>query len=118
MFSRYSVVILALAFLVPSSTAAQMITDGQSLKKRCDTVQIFMPTSGVGCRGYIGAIIDVMIDENAIYGYRACPPQSKKREDLILAIRSWMEKHPKSLELKAANAAAQALAETFPCTTQ
>lgn len=101
---RCGLVILALVLLVPSGAAAQLITDGASLKKRCDTVQILMPSSGVGCRGYIGAVIDVLADGNVLYEYRACPPLNEKREKLILAVRSWMDRHPESLDQSAAAA--------------
>lgn len=88
MLKRYAYIIAALVFLFPTTAAAQVITDGESLRKRCGTFQIIMPSSGLGCRGYIGAVIDILADGNAVYEYRACPPHDEEREALIMAVKA------------------------------
>jgi hypothetical protein len=115
MLKRYAYIIAALVFLFPTTAAAQVITDGESLRKRCGTFQIIMPSSGLGCRGYIGAVLDIMADGNAVYEYRACPPHDEEREALIIAVKSWLDRHPNSLNRRASAVTAQALAETYPC---
>ncbi len=116
MKARLTLVMLAMAALLPMAAVAQTIGDGHSLKKRCATVQWTSPSAGLGCRGYIGAVLDVLADGNALYGRRACPPSNTKREAAIKAVRDWLERHPDLLVNKASVVTVRALAETYPCT--
>ena len=106
---------LAMAVLLPSAAAAQAITDGRSLKQRCATVQWTSPSAGLACRGYIGAVLDILADGNEVYGRRACPPPGTKREVVTKAVRDWLERHPNFLQEKASAVTARALAEAYPC---
>ncbi len=107
--------ILTMAVLLPAAAAAQAVTDGQSLKQRCATVQWTSPSAGLTCRGYIGAVVDILDDGNQVYGRRACPPPGIKREAVIKAVRDWLGRHPNLLQEKASVVTAQALAEAYPC---
>jgi hypothetical protein len=73
---------------------AQPISDGRTLKERCATFQFTNPSAGLGCRGYVGAVIDILAAGNTIEGYRACPPKDATREDLLRSVKSWLSEHP------------------------
>ncbi len=112
---KLSLATLAIAVVLPSATMAQVVTDGQSLKQRCATVQWTSPSAGLVCRGYIGAVADILADGNKVYGRRACPPSGAKREALIKGVRDWLGRHPDLLQQRASAVTAQALAEAYPC---
>jgi len=115
---KYGFVIAGFAVLLPAAAAGQVITDGESLRQRCATVQLTMPLAGLGCRGYIGAVVDILVDGNTVYDHRACPPPGENREILIKVVKAWLDRHPEALKQKASVATAQALAEAYPCATQ
>ena len=107
-----------LALTLPQGAAAQTITTGQSLKDRCATVQLTSPMAGLGCRGYIGAVADILDDGHAVYGYRACTPPGTAREEQVRAVKSWLERHPDDLPLKASRLVAKALSDRYPCSAE
>ena len=115
MNTRLPLATIAMATLLPAIAAAQTITDGQSLKQRCATVQWTSPSAGLACRGYIGAVLDILADRNEAYGQRACLPPDAKRESVIKAVRNWLERHPELLGQKASVVTVEALAEAYPC---
>lgn len=104
-----------LVVTLPQGATAQTITTGQSLKDRCATVQLTTPMAGLGCRGYIGAVADILADGHVVYGYRACLPPKAAREELIRTVKSWLDRHPDDLRLKASRIVARALSERYPC---
>ncbi|MDH3594611.1 MAG: Rap1a/Tai family immunity protein [Rhodospirillales bacterium] len=112
---RFPLATLVIAVMLPSAVAAQVVTDGKSLRQRCATVQWTSPSAGLACRGYIGAVADILTDGNKVYGQRACPPPGAKREALVKAVRDWLGRHPDLLQQKASVVTAQALAEMYPC---
>ena len=71
--------------------------------------------AGLHCRGYIGAIVDIMADGHEVAGFRACPPQPRTREKIIKAVKAWLETHKSELGVNAYVVSARALAEAFPC---
>ncbi len=107
--------IIVWLLLVPVGAGAQSITDSETLRQRCATVQLVNPSAGLGCRGYIGAISDVLAAGNAINDHRACPPPSVKREELVGIVRSWLQRHPEALPSPAFVSITHALAEAFIC---
>ena len=107
--------VVALAMFAPAATWAQTIVDGQTLKARCATIQLANPSGGLACRGYVGAIADVLAEGNPIGEFRACPPAGATREALVKVVKSWLERHPDLLKSKAHILCARALAEEFPC---
>ena len=115
---RYTIAIAGALPLVPATSSAQLIHDGASLKKRCETFQLFMPSSGLGCRAYVGAIVDVLADGNSINGYRGCPPANEKREKILAALKSWFQENDELGERRASAVTAQALSEIYPCEAQ
>ncbi len=115
MNTRLHLATIAMATLLPAIASAQTITDGRSLKQRCATVQWTSPSAGLACRGYIGAVLDILADGNELYGRRACSPPDAKPEDVIKAVRDWLERHPERLEQKASVVTVQALAQTYSC---
>lgn len=112
---RHGALIAGVLALVSVTAHAQIVTDGNSLKQRCATVQIAAPTAGLGCRGYIGAVADVMADGNAIYEHRACLPAAVKREAVVKTVKVWLANHKKDLHRRASALIAEALAEAYPC---
>ena len=105
----------SLVLVSVTSAQAQVVTDGRSLKERCATLQIAAPALGLGCRSYIGAVVDVMADGNAIYDRRACLPAKAKREAVVKSVKIWLENHKEDLRRRASALIAQALAEVYPC---
>ncbi len=115
---KRAALIAVLVSSISGSAAGQAITTGQTLKERCATVQLTAPSAGLVCRGYIGAVVDILADGNTVNGYRACPPSTDRREDLVKAVKAWLDKHPEALPVKASQAVAEALAKSFPCPIQ
>ena len=110
--------LFALAFLassLPGIAAAQTITSGQTLRERCASVQLISPSAGLHCRGYIGAVADILAGGNTIDGYRACPPADLRREDLVGSVRSWLDQHQEHLQSPAFRLTAKAVSERYPC---
>ena len=103
------------ATIVPQSASAQAIGNGRDLKERCATFQLANPSAGLGCRGYIGAVADILAAGNTIESYRACPPSDAKREDLVRSVKAWLDRQPGLLQLEAFRLVAQALSEHHPC---
>jgi hypothetical protein len=99
----------------PTVAKAQAITDAASLLKRCGAIQLTNPSAGLGCRGYIGAVADVLAAGNTIDALRACPPRTIKRENLVRTVITWLQKNPNALPFPAYLAVTRALAATFPC---
>jgi hypothetical protein len=104
--------------LAPAVVKAQAITDGESHLKRCLTIQLTNPSAGLGCRGYIGAVAVVLAAGNAIDGFRACPPRTINREELIRTVKTWLQKNPTARSFPAFGSVSRALAEIFPCRDQ
>lgn len=115
MLWRNRLIIVSLLVLLPITSRSQVVTDGASLKKRCASLQLTMPSAGLGCRGYIGAVADILADGNSIYNYRACPPAGKKREALVKTVKNWLASHSGELRQRASAVIAQSLAEAYPC---
>ncbi len=101
--------------LAPLAAHSQVITDGKSLKQRCASFQITVPSAGLGCRAYIRAVVDIMADENSIYEHRACPPPNVKRETMVKTVKIWLDKSNRDLRRRASALIAQALGEAYPC---
>ncbi len=109
---------VGLAFYAPAGASAQTITTGQSLKERCAAFQLTNPSAGLACRGYIGAVADILSEGNAIDGHRACLPATVRREDLVRQVIAWLDRHPELLRAKAHRLTAEALSERYPCPSQ
>jgi hypothetical protein len=118
MLKKCCFVIAAFLLFIPTAALPQVITNGESLKQRCATFQLTMPSAGLGCRGYIGAVADILADGNTIYDHRACSPPNEKRETLIKIVKIWLDNHQETLDQRASTITAQALAEAYPCATQ
>lgn len=103
--------VIGLAFPV----RAQTITDGRSLEDRCAFLQISNPAAGLQCRGYIGAIADIMAAGDLVAGRRACIAAPTKRESLVNAVKEWLRRHPEERSKNAFSLVASALAEAYPC---
>ena len=58
-----------LELLSPATASAQIITDGEVLKKRCASFQLLNSSAGLACRGYIGAVADIMSDVSDVSAY-------------------------------------------------
>jgi len=107
--------IVGLAMFAPAVSGAQTIVDGRTLKARCATIQLTNPSGGLACRGYVGAVADILSDGNRVNGYRACLPDGVTRGDLVKVVRGWLDGHPDLLRSKAHLLSAQALSERYPC---
>ena len=78
-------------------------------------MQLTAPSAGLACRGYIGAVADILEAGNRIEDYRACPPSNVNREQIVRSVKSWLDRHPDLLRLPAYHAVAEALSEHYPC---
>ena len=103
------------ALSLSNGASAQSISDGRTLSDRCASFQLTNPAAGLGCRGYIGAVADILAAGNSIDSYRACPPAEIGREKLVKTVTSWLDMHQGSLSSPAFNLVAQAIAESYPC---
>ncbi len=112
---RNWIFVVGLLVLLPTGAQSQIVTDGVSLKQRCASIQLSLPTAGLGCRGYIAAVADILRDGNTIYNYRACPPPSVKREAMVKTVKVWLTSHPGDLRQRASVLVARALSESYPC---
>ena len=117
MARRPKVAVAAFAALLGFSgpVSAQTITDGNSLLQRCSVLHVVNPMAGLHCRGYIGAIVDIMADGHEVAGFRACPTHPREREKIIKAVKAWLETHKSELGVNAYVVSARALAEAYPC---
>ena len=93
----------------------QTITDGYSLKARCASIQVLNPASGLGCRGYVGAIADVLANGYAIGDFNACLPPGHGRKEQVKTVKAWLDDHRDQLAKKAFVLVARAFAATYPC---
>ncbi len=118
MMRLMTALVVGLVLYVPAGASAQTITSGRSLKERCATFQLTSPSAGLACRGYIGAVADVLSEGNAIDGHRACPPATVRREELVRQVIAWLDRHPDLLDAKAYRLTAEALSERYPCPSQ
>ena len=112
---RFLLALAVLAAWFPGFATAQTISTGQSLRERCATVQLINPSAGLHCRGYIGAVADILAGGDTVAGYRACPPAEISREELVRSVKAWLDKHSERLQPPAFRLAARALSESFPC---
>ena len=115
MIGKILTAVAGLALLAPAVSSAQAIVDGHTLKARCAVIQLANPSGGLACRGYVGAVADILGDGNTVNGLRACLPEGVTREVLVKVVKSWLEKHPDLLRTGAHLLSAQALSERYPC---
>ncbi len=118
MSNKLLAVLIFFVFVLPAPAYAQQITDGHSLKDRCATFQLTTPSAGLACRAYIGAVADIMADGIVVSGKQACPPHALRREDLVKVTRDWLKARQDLLIRRAYQLIAQALSETFPCSSE
>ncbi len=67
------------------------------------------------CAGYTVAIADALATGIAINGFKACPPASATRGQIIKAATEFLRDHPEGRKFAAAGLVANALADAFPC---
>ena len=108
-------VCLFLVSIAGSPALAQAITNGESLRDRCRLIQLTDPTAARLCRGYIRAVADIMVAGHRIDGRVACPTDLSKREELLAAVKGWINDHPQDLQEAAYSLVARALSEIYPC---
>src|SRR5262245_48367472 len=67
------------------------------------------------CGAYVNAIADVLVDDNAINGYRACIADGVTIGQATDVVTKYLVEHPEDRHLTAPGMVAEAFREAFPC---
>lgn len=68
------------------------------------------------CVGYVAAIADALgTGDGVISGWRACLPSGATQGEVAKVAIQWLKGHPENRAFGASDVAAQALANTYPC---
>ena len=99
------------AGLLWSAPATAAFMDGDRLLAKCNEE----PGEGLAvCVGYVAGIADVLL-EDSVRGRRACMSLAVMTEQMVDAVRRWLEAHPDDRHSAANGLVAAALAAAFPC---
>ncbi len=106
--------LLILSFAPPAN--AQPV-NGQVLYGWCYApyANVFQESVNPVCAGYVSAIADVLSDNNAVDGRRACIAPSVPVRQLRDVVIAYMQARPEGETESAAQLTAGALADAFPC---
>jgi hypothetical protein len=109
-----------MASLSGSAVAQLMTVDGNQLLSWCDTninreAAGDWAMKGGTCLGYLTSIVNIQMSGAAVAGRRACLPPNANMNQIVDIFRAYMRDHPEKRHLLAANLAAQAFYEAFPC---
>ncbi len=99
------------AGLVWTAPATGAFMDGDRLLAKCNED----PGEGLAvCVGYVAGIADVLLMDS-VRGRRACMSLSVMTEQMVDAVRRWLEAHPDDRRYAANGLVAEALSTAFPC---
>ena len=97
--------------LVWTAPATGAFMDGDKLLAKCNED----PGEGLAvCVGYVAGIADVLLTDS-VRGRRACMSLSVMTEQMVDAVRRWLEAHPDDRRYAANGLVAVALSTAFPC---
>ncbi len=103
-----AVVCAGLVWIAPATGA---FMDGDKLLAKCNED----PGEGLAvCVGYVAGIADVLLTDS-VRGRRACMSLSVMTEQMVDAVRRWLEAHPDDRRYAANGLVAEALSAAFPC---
>lgn len=107
--------------IFPTVATAQMAdVDGNTLMGWCNTninqerVGDFAMKGG-GCFGYLTAIANLQMSGAAVGGRRACIIPNANMNQVVDVFKAYLKDHPERRHLLAANLAAEAFSQAFPC---
>ena len=67
------------------------------------------------CVGFVSAVADVLADNAAVSGYRACLRGDLTLQHLVVAVKEFLKARRDLVKLPAVTLVARALAHEFPC---
>lgn len=103
-----------LAFAAPGVASDANLYSGEQLFQDCtSTHPSHLPN--IACGGYAVGISDVLAGGNTVNGFKACPPASVTRGQVIKVVTAYLQQHPDGRHFAAAGLVANALADAFPC---
>jgi hypothetical protein len=104
----------AAGVLAPRAALAVNFYSGDDLFSDCTSSNATkLPIAA--CAGYAVGIADALATGIAINGFKACPPASATRGQIIKAATDFLRDHPEGRRFAAAGLVANALAQAFPC---
>ena len=117
-----SVCFVFLAGSVASAQSAREMLQACELLQRGMHIEgktIYIPPSAKvnQCWGFIEAVQEYssLADQNGKTLLDACPGENSATVDVLHEFVAYLQKHPEKLDLKAAAAAYNAMADAFPC---
>jgi hypothetical protein len=67
------------------------------------------------CFSFIAAVLEVLENNDSIYGYKVCIPQFTNVDQAVSLTTEWIKAHPDSGVKAASLVTTEALAAAFPC---
>jgi hypothetical protein len=67
------------------------------------------------CWSFISSVLEVLYNDNSIYGYKACVPRLTNVDQAVRLTTEWIKVHPDSGIKAASLVTTEALAAAFPC---
>jgi len=110
-------VIAALLLLSQSARAGDTALVGRDLLERCEGTPELKKADQLYCKGYLGALEDMVDDAKSRTGSAAfcVPTAGVNDEQLRQAYVVWAKTNPSELRQSALKAAMAALEATYPC---
>ena len=119
--------LMSVCFVLLAGSVASAQSAGEMLQA-CEMLQrgmhiegttIYIPPSAKvnQCWGFIEAVQEYssLADQNGKTLLDACPGENSTTIDVLHKFVAYLQKHPEKLDLKAAAAAYNAMADAFPC---
>lgn len=100
-----------------SAQAGDTTAIGRDLLERCEGTPELKKTDQLYCKGYLGALEDMVADAKSQTGAAAfcVPAAGVNDEQLRQAYLAWAKTNPSELRQSALKAAMAALEATYPC---
>ena len=123
MMSKLLACLLAVCAVVsmsPITTARAGYMSGFDLLESCKPrlIDAVYRLKVAECRGYVIGVADTFDCTKEVLGYRWNSRISLSQEELVNAVITWLNAHPRQLHHQAGGLIAAALSESFPCASQ
>lgn len=89
-------------------------TTGERLYGYCLSEVTGMPENPL-CVGFVSAVADVLAENTAVSGYRACIRNDLTIQHMVVAVKEYLKARRDLVGLPAVTLVARALAHEFPC---
>lgn len=89
-------------------------TTGEKLFGWCLTEVAGMAENPL-CVGFVSAVADVLAENTAVSGYRACPRSDLTIQHMVVALKEYLKARRDLVKLPAHTLVARALAHEWPC---